>query len=328
MTDRTPVDKNERLVIGYFASKEQAEIAVDALHHWDTINAAVKLGNIGILVKEEGKIKTIAPRRGGKGAALGLGIGAIAAVLSGGLTLVGGLLAGGVFGGAVGALFKKSLGLSPEDVEQIAQQLDGGQAAVVVMCDDYEIDGVIADMKQSGGVVSSYDMSSALLPEAEKAVNDAVGATKAVVGGVTAVAASAATTIADSSAAVTGSGAGAVKQAADVTSDAVKKGADATAGAVKQAADATAGVVKQAADATSGAVKKTADATGDAVKKTADATAETAKRAAVATAGVAKDMSDKAPEAVDAAAQEAEQQTSQTVDAAQDATKNPGTGAD
>lgn len=320
MSDQMPVDKNERLVIGYFVSKEQAEIAVDALHHWDTINTAVKLGNIGIMVKEDGKIKTIAPRRGGKGAALGLGIGAIAAVLSGGLTLVGGLLAGGVFGGAVGALFKKSLGLSPQDIEQITQQLDGGQAAVVVMCDDYEVDGVVADMKQSGGVVNSYDMSSALLPDAEKAVNDAMGATKAAVGGAAAVAASAASTLADSSASVTESGAGVVKQAADATTDAVKKGADATAGAVKKTADATAGVVKQAADATSGAVKKTADATGDAVKKTADATAETAKRAAEATAVAAKDMSDKAPEMADAAAT--------TAAASQEDAKNPGTGAD
>ena len=64
MTDRTPVDKNERLVIGYFANKEQAETAVDALHHWDTSNAAVKLGNIGIMYKDGGKIKTVVPRRG------------------------------------------------------------------------------------------------------------------------------------------------------------------------------------------------------------------------------------------------------------------------
>ena len=40
------------------------------------------------------------------------------------------------------------------------------------MCDDYEVDGVIADIKGSGGVVDSFDMSSALLPDAEKAVNE------------------------------------------------------------------------------------------------------------------------------------------------------------
>ena len=217
MTDRTPVDKNERLVIGYFANKEQAETAVDALHHWDTSNAAVKLGNIGIMYKDDGKIKTVVPRRAGKGTALGLGIGAITGILSGGMTLIGGLLIGGVVGGAVGALFKKSLGLTPEDMEQIAQQVESGQAAVIVMCDDYEVDGVVADMKQSGGTVNSFDMSSALLPDAEKAVNDAVGATKAAIGGAAAVAASAATTLADSSASVTESGAGVVKQAADAT---------------------------------------------------------------------------------------------------------------
>lgn len=274
MNEHTPVDKNERLIIGYFPNKEQAEHAVDALRHWDTSNAAVKLGNIGIMVKEDGKLKTSVPRKAGKGAALGLGIGAIAGILSGGMTIVGGLLVGGVIGGALGALFKKSLGLSPEDMQKIANHLEGGLAAVVVMCDDYEVDGVVADLKQSGGTVESFDISSALLPDAEKAVNDAVGVAKSAVEGTAAVAAS-----------VAESGAGAVKQATDATTGAVKQGADVTAGAVKQTADVTAGAVKQAADVTSDAVKKTADVTGDAVKKSADATADTTKRAAAATTG-------------------------------------------
>jgi uncharacterized membrane protein len=283
MNEKTPVDKNERLIIGYFPNKEQAEHAVEALRHWDTSNAAVKLGNIGIMVKEDGKLKTSVPRKAGKGAALGLGIGAIAGILSGGMTIVGGLLVGGVIGGALGALFKKSLGLSPEDMQKIADHLEGGLAAVVVMCDDYEVDGVVADLKQSGGTVESFDMSSALLPDAEKAVNDAVGVAKSAVEGTAAVAASAAATVTGAAVSATESGTGAVKQATDATTGAVKKGADVTAGAVKQTADVTAGAVKQAADATSDVVKKTADVTGDAVKKTADATSDTAKRAAAAT---------------------------------------------
>ena len=131
MNEKTPVDKNERLIIGYFPNKEQAEHAVDALRHWDTSNAAVKLGNIGIMVKEDGKLKTSVPRKAGKGAALGLGIGAIAGILSGGMTIVGGLLVGGVIGGALGALFKKSLGLSPEDMQKIITGLMGGQPAAI-----------------------------------------------------------------------------------------------------------------------------------------------------------------------------------------------------
>lgn len=278
MNEHTPVDKNERLIIGYFPNKEQAEHAVDALRHWDTSNAAVKLGNIGIMVQENGKIKTSVPRKAGKGAALGLGIGAITGILSGGMTIVGGLIVGGVVGGALGALFKKSLGLSPEDMQKITSHLEGGLAAVVVMCDDYEVDGVVSDLKQSGGTVESFDMSSALLPDAEKAVNDAVSVTKSAVEGTAAVAVS-----------VAESGASVVKQATDATTGAVKQGADVTAGAVKQTADVTAGAVKQAADATSDAVKKTADVTGDAVKKTADVTADTAKRAAAATGAVQGD---------------------------------------
>jgi hypothetical protein len=189
------------------------------------------LGNIGILVKEEGKVKTIAPRRAGKGAAIGLGIGAIAAILSGGMTLIGGMLAGGLFGGAAGALFKKSLGLSAQDVEQISQHLNSGQAAVVVMCDDYEMEGVVSDMRSSGGTVNSFEMSSALLPETEKAVSETVSATQAAVGEV---------------AAVTAAGADEIKEAADATVGAVKEAADATADTVKHAAETAGDAVQDA----------------------------------------------------------------------------------
>ena len=176
MTDKTPVDTNERLVLAYFATLEQAEAAAKAVKDWDTSNEAVKLGAVGILSKEDGKIKTRdTGRKTGKGAAIGLGLGALAAVLTGGIGLIAGLVGGSVLGGATGSLFKKSLGLTPEDFALIEQNLDAGQVAVVVMCDDYEVDGVVADMKQHNGEVKTFAMSSADLPATAEAVTAVYG---------------------------------------------------------------------------------------------------------------------------------------------------------
>ena len=209
-------DKNERLVIGYFETTEQAEAAEEAVKKWDEQNQAVKLGSVGILVNENGKIKTHTSRRTGKGAAVGVGLGLLAGVLTGGIGLIGGMLAGGLVGGATGSLFKKSLGLSPEDMKEISDQLEAGHAAVVVMCDDYEVDGVLADLRQKGGTASVFNMSSAALPEAAKAVDEAT------------VAASAAVETATDTA---GQAADAASAAVDTAADAVSQATDAAASA-------------------------------------------------------------------------------------------------
>ena len=178
MTDRTPVDTNERLVIGYFATMEKAEAATKAIKDWDVSNEAVKLGAVGIMSKENGKVKTRdTGRKTGKGAVIGLGLGALAGVLTGGISLIGGLLVGSALGGGAGSLFKKSLGLAPEDLAVIEQNLDAGKVAVVVMCDDYEVDGVVADLKHNDGEVVTFAMSSADLPATAEAVTAAFGPT-------------------------------------------------------------------------------------------------------------------------------------------------------
>ncbi len=176
MTDKPPVDKNECLVLAYFGSMEEAEKAVDAVKDWDTANEAVKLGAVGILTKENDKIKTHhSGRRTGRGATVGLGVGIIAGLLTGGIGLVGGAVGGSVLGGALGALFHKSLGLTEQELEEIGAHLNAGRAAVVVMCDDYEVEGVEADMVRFGGAVYSYVMSSEHLEETDRAVKETFG---------------------------------------------------------------------------------------------------------------------------------------------------------
>ena len=95
----------KQMVLAFFANEADADAAVDAIKQWDKASKDVKLGAIGILVKDDkGKIKThkLGKRKTGTGAVLF----GLAAVLTGGASLLGGV----VFGGIVGSLFRKGLG--------------------------------------------------------------------------------------------------------------------------------------------------------------------------------------------------------------------------
>jgi uncharacterized membrane protein len=132
-------DAAERAVTAYFDSAAQAEQAAQDLMRWDQADDDIKLGAIGVLTKSaEGKLETknLSSRNTGKGAKVGMGLGALAAVFSGGLTLIPTALAGAAGGGLVGSLSKKGLGLSDDDLQQLSAQLDGGHAALLVLCDD------------------------------------------------------------------------------------------------------------------------------------------------------------------------------------------------
>ena len=108
------------------------------LKAWDKDNKDVKLGGIAILTWEDGKMKTrkVGTRDTKKGAGWGTALGVTAAILSGGVTLVGGALVGAAAGGATGALFHKGIGLSDDDKSQLEDKLKDGGAALVVMASD------------------------------------------------------------------------------------------------------------------------------------------------------------------------------------------------
>ena len=80
----------KQLVLALFADEAAADAAVDQIKAWDKASADVKLGAIGVLVKDDkGKIKThkMGSRKTKGGAVLGVLLG----ILSGGVTLLGGL---------------------------------------------------------------------------------------------------------------------------------------------------------------------------------------------------------------------------------------------
>jgi uncharacterized membrane protein len=158
---------NKQLVLAFFNGEAAADVAVSALQEWDKASKEIKLGAIGILVKDdEGKIKTqkLGPRHTGTGVV----VGAIAGLLTGGLSIIG----GAVLGGIAGAFFHKGLGLSKEDLARIDGELDGGKAAVAVLADAEDAEAVSARLAESGGQPETYEVT-------EEAIEEATAATEA-----------------------------------------------------------------------------------------------------------------------------------------------------
>ncbi|HNS01700.1 MAG TPA: hypothetical protein PKM78_04890 [Anaerolineae bacterium] len=158
-------------MIAFFSSREAAETAMDALKDWDHANKEVKLGAIGLVFKEEGEIKTVAPRRTGRGVAVGAILGVFAAAL-GPVGLIGAALGGGAIGGALGSLFKQSVNLDEAALQEMAAQLDAGKFGVVVAVDEHEMTPTAAQLANAGGAVQQIVVPTDALAEAMEAVPD------------------------------------------------------------------------------------------------------------------------------------------------------------
>jgi uncharacterized membrane protein len=164
--------KDQNVVIAFFASEEAANEASDLLKKWDKANKDIQLGAVGTIYKKDDKIKTKVGHKTGSGARTGAILGVIAAVLSGGITLVGGVVAGGAGGGILGSFFKKSLNLNKEEIASLGAKLDAGQVALVVTCDDNEVEGVSAQLRDSGGTLTTYTVPEEALDEAAEASSE------------------------------------------------------------------------------------------------------------------------------------------------------------
>ena len=169
-------DTTEYAVIASFDGKAQAEQAVHDLMDWDKANEEIKLGAIGLLTREGGtwgqgeiKTKNFSSRQTGKGAKIGMGLGVLAAVFSGGLTLIPAAIGGAVAGGAVGSLSRQGLGLSDEELQQLRGELDGGRAAILVMCNENEVQATTDYLVAKGGKLYSHPVAEADLQNAAQA---------------------------------------------------------------------------------------------------------------------------------------------------------------
>jgi uncharacterized membrane protein len=152
----------QQLVLSFFENEAAADEAVKQVKEWDKATREVKLGNVGILVKDDkGQIKThkLGPRRT-KTWAIG---GAIAGVLSGGLTVVG----GAVLGGILGSFSRKGLGIPKEDMARIEGELNNGRAAVVILAAHAtEADFLTAKLAELGGTSETHEVADEVVEEA------------------------------------------------------------------------------------------------------------------------------------------------------------------
>jgi uncharacterized membrane protein len=175
-------NKNDHLVVAYFDTKAQAEQAAESLKNWDKANDDIKLGAIAVVSKnEQGKVETtdLGPRNTGKGATIGVIAGAAAGLLSGGLTVVGGALLGGILGGGVGALTKQGIGLSQEDIDRMQSELDAGHAALLAMADEVEVADTMAELTRLGGRAQASPVAPEAVAQAEQALSSAAATTEA-----------------------------------------------------------------------------------------------------------------------------------------------------
>jgi outer membrane lipoprotein SlyB len=163
-------DKNDHVVIALFASEEAADAAVSALKSWDAANKDIKLGAVGTITKEGDKVKTNVGRKTGKGAKVGAVLFVASAVLTGGGTLVASAASGAVVGGVAGTFFNKSTNLTKEEFQKLGAKLGPGNVAVVVTCDESEVEATRAQLVDAGGQVQSYAVPAEALDEASQAV--------------------------------------------------------------------------------------------------------------------------------------------------------------
>ncbi len=163
-------DKNNQVIIAYFSGADKADSAADQLVAWDQANDAVKLGGVGIMVRDEGKTKTykVGGRASKGGAKWGTALGVATGILSGGVTLIGGAVVGAASGAVLGTFFHKSLGLSDDDKARLDEHLREGGAAVVAMADEDEVEAVSEQLNMLGGEVENYEIPAETMDTVEE----------------------------------------------------------------------------------------------------------------------------------------------------------------
>jgi len=160
----------KQLVLAFFENEEAADAAAAEIKEWDKGRGDVEIEAIGILVKDnKGKVKThkLGKRKTGTGVVLG----ALAGILSGGLTVV----VGALFGGVIGTFFHKGLKMSKDDLERIGGELDSGRAAVGILAKDEEAASVADKLEELGGEPETHEVSEEALDQVDEAVESEPG---------------------------------------------------------------------------------------------------------------------------------------------------------
>ena len=88
-------------------------------------------------------------------------------------TLIGGAIAGGLAGGALGMFHKEGLGLSDEQKDDIKAHLDEGKGLLIVLVDDDELDDTKAKLVELGGATQSSKANAEEIEKADETMAEA-----------------------------------------------------------------------------------------------------------------------------------------------------------
>jgi uncharacterized membrane protein len=152
----------QQLVLAFFDTEDAADQAADALKNWENTSEYMKVDGIGVLVKDkDGQVKQhkLGKQSGKKGMGVGVALGLVAAIPSGGLSLAGGVLGGGAGGGVIGEFFHKGLKMTDDEAARIGRELDAGHAAVGVLAWDSETKAVADKLKELGGTPQTHEVA-------------------------------------------------------------------------------------------------------------------------------------------------------------------------
>ena len=164
-------NKNRNLIVAYFDTADEADAVAVKLKHWDKDHKEIKLGGMGIITMEDGKLKTdkVGARAAGTGAKWGTILGAAgglaAGLLTGGIGLIPGAIAGLGLGTGTGVLFHKRVGLNDADKARLMKHFQDGGAALAVMADDFEVEPTKAEIAELGGNVENYIVPEEVMRE-------------------------------------------------------------------------------------------------------------------------------------------------------------------
>ena len=151
-----------QLVLAQFDDAAAAQQAVERVKNWDEADDGVKAGAIGVIAKDaNGQISdTLAGgRAGGKGAKVGVILGLIAAIPTGGLSLLGGIVGGGVGGSVLGHFVHRNYSLTEADIARIHSALDAGKAFVGVLVPAEQAGAFEDQLKRFGGQPETHGVS-------------------------------------------------------------------------------------------------------------------------------------------------------------------------
>ena len=154
-----------KIVISIFENEAAADAAVVALKE----AGIAEVDAVGVLTLDDnGEVKTekVGSHSAGKGAAIGLALGLLGPV---GVGIGLGVGMGATTGAVVGLLHHKNLGLDDADRDRIAGEIGNGKAAVGVLADADEADGIESMLTELGGASETH-------PVDDEAVDAAVAA--------------------------------------------------------------------------------------------------------------------------------------------------------